>query len=158
MRVVIQRVKEAKVTVGENGRHKCRPYEIIGRVKKGMLVLLGVEEEDNREDADYLAQKIADLRIFEDNQGKINLSVKDIKGEVLVVPEFTLLANCSKGNRPSLNRAANPKIAQPLYEYFIKKLEQASLKVEKGKFGATMEVNLVNDGPVTFILDSRNRE
>jgi D-tyrosyl-tRNA(Tyr) deacylase len=155
MRVVIQRVKEAKVTVSNNGRHKCRPYEIIGQIKRGMLILLGVEEGDNQEDADYLAKKIADLRIFEDSQGKINLSVKDIKGEVLLVPEFTLLANCSKGNRPSLNRAAGPEVAQPLYEYFARKLEQAGLKVEKGKFGATMEVGLVNDGPVTFILDSR---
>jgi D-tyrosyl-tRNA(Tyr) deacylase len=155
MRIVIQRVKEARVTVGNDGRHKCRPYKIIGEVKRGMLIFLGVEEGDSQEDADYLAQKIADLRIFEDSQGKINLSLKDIKGELLLVPEFTLLANCSKGNRPSLNRAAGPEAAQPLYEYLARKLEQADLKVEKGRFGATMEVGLVNDGPVTFILDSR---
>ena len=146
MRVVIQRVKEARVTVGSN---------IIGKIRKGMLILLGVEKGDSREDADYLARKIGDLRIFEDNQRKINLSLKDIKGEVLVVSEFTLLANCSKGNRPSLNRAAGPEAARPLYEYLTRKLEQAGLKVRKGEFGATMDVNLVNDGPVTFILDSR---
>lgn len=146
MRAVIQRVKEAEVRVESN---------IIGEVKKGMLIFLGVEERDSQEDADYLAKKIADLRIFEDSQGKINLSLKDIKGEVLLVPEFTLLANCSKGNRPSLNRAANPEISKPLYEYLVRKLEQTSLKVEKGEFGAIMEVSLINDGPVTFILDSR---
>lgn len=146
MRAVIQRVKEARVEVG--GR-------TVGAIKRGLLVLLGVEHSDDEHDAEYLASKIIHLRIFKDSDHTFNLSLKDGAGEVLVVSQFTLMADCRKGRRPSFTAAAEPEQARRLYEYFIRALEQASLTVASGEFQASMEVFLVNDGPVTVLLDSK---
>jgi D-tyrosyl-tRNA(Tyr) deacylase len=148
VRVVIQRVKEAQVRVGER---------IIGKIGKGLLVLLGVENGDSTEDVHYLASKTLELRIFEDEASKMNLSVQDVGGEIMVVSQFTLLGDCRKGRRPSFTDAAPPRIAYDLYKQFITQVSKTSLKVVKGEFQAMMEVHLVNDGPVTFILDSRKR-
>ena len=144
MRLVIQRVKNASVTV-ENS--------IVGKINQGFLVLLGVAPEDTREIADYLVQKLIKLRVFEDENEKMNLGLKDINGELLIVSQFTLYADCTKGNRPSFSNAAAPEKANELYEYFIKKCEEESIKVEHGIFGADMKVELLNDGPVTIILE-----
>lgn len=150
MRVIIQRVSEASVKV--NG-------EIIGEIGSGLLILLGVEHEDNEDDADWLIQKILQMRIFSDNEGKMNLSTKEINGRFLVISQFTLHASTKKGNRPSFIKAARPDHAIPLYNYFIEKLEkESSSQVEKGEFGADMKVSLINDGPVTIYIDSKNRE
>lgn len=145
MKVVIQRVKEAKVVIAK---------EILDQIRQGLVVFLGIEEADAQTDADYLTKKITHLRIFEDANGKMNLSVKDIKGEILIISQFTLLGDCRKGNRPSLNRAAKPQVAQPLCDYFVQKLKEEDLEIKFGIFGAMMQIYLVNDGPVTFILDS----
>ena len=147
MLAVIQRVKYAKVVI---------EGEIKGQCKNGFMILLGVVDGDSKEDADKLLKKVPFLRIFEDENGKMNLSCLDVDGEMLVVSQFTLAADCSHGRRPSFTNAAPPSEAIPLYEYFVKGLKDAGIKsVETGEFGADMQVELVNDGPVTIILDSR---
>ncbi len=146
MRLVIQRVSECKVIVNQ---------EIVGEISKGLLVLLGITHSDTTKEIDYCIKKLLALRIFEDLEGKMNLSVSDIKGEILVVSQFTLYGNTQKGNRPSFIQAAKPDIAIPLYEEFLKQLKKSTnLKVQSGIFGADMKVHLVNDGPVTIILDT----
>jgi D-aminoacyl-tRNA deacylase len=150
MRVVIQRVKEASVTIDGN---------IKSRIEKGLLVLLGIEEADGDEDIDWVTAKISQLRIFNDASGIMNLSIKDVDGEAIIVSQFTLHAETKKGNRPSYIRAAKAEIAIPIYEKFIRKMETAlAKKVGTGEFGADMQVGLVNDGPVTIIIDSKKRE
>ncbi|MCO6479096.1 MAG: D-tyrosyl-tRNA(Tyr) deacylase [Phaeodactylibacter sp.] len=150
MRVVIQRVSQASVSVDE---------KTVGEIGPGLLVFLGIEDEDTDEDMEWLCQKIAKMRIFNDDEGKMNLSVKDVDGELLVVSQFTLHASVKKGNRPSFIRAARPEFATPMYEKFIKVLEiTAGRDVQSGEFGAEMKVHLVNDGPVTISVDSKNPE
>ena len=147
MRVVIQRVSEAAVKIDGN---------IVGEISKGLLVLLGIAQEDNEQDALYLLQKLINLRIFSDADGKMNLSVQDCGGELLVVSQFTLYADTKKGNRPSYIRAARPELAIPLYEFFLQELhKQFQGPIQTGQFGADMKVSLINDGPVTIIIDSR---
>ena len=145
MRFVVQRVSEAAVTI--DGR-------TAGQIGKGFLVLIGVCDSDTRETADLFVRKLLGLRIFEDAQGKTNLSLKDVGGELLLVSQFTLYANCRKGNRPSFTDAGNPSHAEELYEYIIEECKKSGKKVEKGIFGADMKVELLNDGPFTVILDS----
>lgn len=148
--MVIQRVSEASVKIDN---------EIVGQIDAGMMVLLGVEEADDREDADWLIQKILGLRIFNDEEGKMNKSIAEINGRFLIVSQFTLYASTKKGNRPSYIRAARPEHAIPLYNYFIEQLgELSNTKIETGKFGADMKVSLTNDGPVTILIDSKSRE
>ena len=142
MKLVIQRVTNASVTVENN---------IVGKISKGFLVLLGVGPEDTEKEADYLVQKLIKLRVFEDENGKMNLSLKDIEGELLIVSQSTLYADCTGGNRPSFTNAAKPEKANELYEYFIKKCEEENIRVEHGIFGADMKVELLNDGPVTIV-------
>ncbi len=146
MRVVIQRVSEAQVTV-EN--------RVTGAIGKGFLILLGVGAEDTKEIADKYIDKILKLRIFEDEQGKTNLSLQDVGGEVLVVSQFTLYADCKKGNRPAFTNAGNPTLAQELYEYFLKRVKESLGSVQAGEFGADMKVSLLNDGPFTIVLDEK---
>lgn len=150
MRAVVQRVSSASVTV---------EGDVISAMEAGLLVLLGITEEDGTEDIQWLVRKIANLRIFNDADGVMNLSLLDIKGEVIVVSQFTLYAAIKKGNRPSYINAAKPDIAVPLYEAFVLELEkELGKKVGTGVFGADMKVDLVNDGPVTIIMDSKNKE
>lgn len=150
MRVVIQKVKEASVTV---------EGEKISAIKNGLLILVGIENEDALEDIDYLVKKSTQLRIFDDENGVMNRSVKDVDGDIIVVSQFTLQANTKKGNRPSYIRAAKPDISIPLYEKFVAAMESAlGKKVGTGKFGAMMDVALINDGPVTIIIDSKQKE
>ncbi|MGI9525661.1 MAG: D-aminoacyl-tRNA deacylase [Weeksellaceae bacterium] len=150
MRAIIQRVKHASVTVDEF---------ITGKINQGLLVLIGFEAEEAQEDFDWMIKKITQLRIFNDVEGVMNLSLQDIKGELLVVSQFTLHANSKKGNRPSYIRAAKPDVAIPYYEKFIKEIQQASItEVQTGSFGADMQVELLNDGPVTIILDSKQKD
>lgn len=150
MRAVIQRTTEATVTIDS---------KIFSSIGNGMLILIGVEEADNKEDADWLCAKIASLRIFNDSEGKMNLSIDQIHGSFLVVSQFTLHASTKKGNRPSYIRAARPEVAIPLYEYFVKTLQSVSgREVNTGVFAADMKVSLINDGPVTIIIDSKNKE
>lgn len=146
MRAVIQRVKESSVSVNN---------EIIGKIGSGLMVLLGVAETDRVEDADYLAAKIVNLRIFEDENHKMNRSLLDIGGEMLVVSQFTLLADCRKGRRPSFVHAAGPNKANELYERFVDQVRQKGVNVATGRFRAMMDVSLINDGPVTLIVESR---
>ncbi|MBL7180487.1 MAG: D-aminoacyl-tRNA deacylase [Pseudomonadota bacterium] len=146
MRAVIQRVKQSSVTVSD---------ETVGKIGSGLLVLLGVADTDQAADADFMAEKIANLRIFEDVQGKMNRSLIDIGGEMLVVSQFTLLGDCRKGRRPSFTEAAGPDKANELYEHFVEKVRQTGIKVATGRFRAMMEVALINDGPVTLIVESR---
>lgn len=146
MRAVIQRVLRAGVTVDA---------EVVGRIKKGFMILLGVSDEDTRETAKKLADKICKLRIFEDENGKTNLSLADVGGELLVISQFTLYADCRKGNRPSFIKAGEPEKANRLYEYFMDCCRQHVSVVERGRFGADMKVELVNDGPFTLMLDSQ---
>ncbi|MBZ4650701.1 D-aminoacyl-tRNA deacylase [Thermosipho sp. (in: thermotogales)] len=146
MRAVIQRVKNAKVEV---------EGKTVGKIENGLLVLLGVGKDDNKEDIKYLAEKIINLRIFDDENGKMNLSLLDIKGELLIVSQFTLYGDCRKGRRPSYSESAPPDIAKKLYEEFVNTCKNYNLKVETGEFGAHMQVSLVNDGPVTLLLDSK---
>jgi len=148
MYAVIQRVKQSSVHVDS---------ELIGEIGQGILVLLGVAQNDSKKDVDYLVEKIINLRIFEDENGKMNLSLQDIGGEILVVSQFTLLGDCRKGRRPSFVNAAKPKKADELYQYFVEFLKFKNIKTETGQFGAMMDVSLVNDGPVTFILKSKNK-
>lgn len=143
MKAVIQRVKQASVEINN---------ELYSKINKGILVLLGIEKNDTGEQANFLANKIVDLRIFEDKEEKMNFSIEDVQGEILVVSQFTLAADCAKGKRPGFDNAAKPDIAIPLYEEFIKYLENRNIPVKTGKFGAMMDVHLINDGPVTFIL------
>lgn len=145
MKLVIQRVSKADVTVNK---------EVVGKINKGFLVLLGVSNEDTKENADYLVKKLCNLRVFEDENKKMNLSLKDIGGEILIISQFTLFADCNKGNRPSFANAGNPELAKQLYEYFIQECKKLGFKVENGIFGAHMEVSLVNDGPVTILLEN----
>ncbi len=150
MKVVIQRVAQASVTIEE---------KIVANIQKGLLVLVGVEAEDNGEDIDWLVNKIINLRIFADTNDVMNLSVKDIQGDIIVVSQFTLHASTKKGNRPSYLKAAKPEISIPMYESFVGELEIAlGKKVQTGIFGADMKVSLLNDGPVTIIVDSKNKE
>lgn len=150
MRIVIQKVKKASVKVSE---------EIISEIKQGLLILVGIENNDTDEDIDYLVKKSTQLRIFDDENGVMNLSVKDVNGEVIIVSQFTLQASTKKGNRPSYIRAAKPDFSIPMYEKFVKAMETSlGKKVGTGKFGAMMEVSLINDGPVTIIIDSKQKE
>lgn len=145
MKLVIQRVKNAKVTVDKN---------IIGSIDEGFMVLIGVTHSDNKEIVDYLVKKLCNLRVFKDDNDKMNLSIKDIDGELLIVSQFTLYADCQKsGNRPSFTNSAKPEYAKKIYEYFVQKCKEEVRKVETGEFGAHMEVDLINDGPVTIIME-----
>jgi D-tyrosyl-tRNA(Tyr) deacylase len=145
MRAVVQRVKESSVKADR---------QTIGRIGKGLLVLLGVAEGDTSLDADYLANKIVNLRIFEDDGAKMNRSLLSIGGEMLVVSQFTLLGDCRKGRRPSFTAAAGPQKASKLYDYFVQQVRRLGISVETGRFQTTMEVALINDGPVTLVLES----
>lgn len=145
MKLVIQRVKEASVSVDNT---------IIGSINKGFMVLLGVNDTDTIEIADKMVQKLLNLRIFEDENGKTNLDIKTVLGDLLIISQFTLYADCRKGNRPSFVKAGNPEMANKLYEYVISKCKEQISNVEHGEFGAHMEVSLVNDGPFTIVLDS----
>lgn len=150
MKTVIQRVSEASVKIHNS---------IAGEIKTGLLVLVGIENDDSLEDANWLASKIINLRIFSDENGLMNLSVKEINGEILLISQFTLHAKTKKGNRPSFIQAARPEVAIPLYEAFKKALEKELEKsIQTGKFGADMKVTLINDGPVTIIIDTKNKE
>jgi len=145
MKAIIQRALDANVKV--DGK-------IVGKINKGFVVLLGVSSEDTKEKVDYMVKKITALRVFTDENGKMNLALKDVAGELLVVSQFTLYADCSRGNRPSFSSAGNPELANELYEYFISECRKLGFKVEHGIFGAHMKVNLTNDGPVTIILEN----
>lgn len=144
MKLVIQRVKKASVEVEKN---------IVGKIEQGFLVLIGIKKGDNKEKVDYLVKKLCNLRIFSDENDKMNLSIKDVNGSLLLVSQFTLYANCNDGNRPSFIEAARPEEAIPLYEYFCDKCKQNGIEVQKGIFGADMKVELLNDGPVTIIME-----
>lgn len=146
MRVVVQRVKHASVTI--NGT-------VNGKINNGFLVLLGIQSTDSEQDVDYLVKKVTNLRIFSDENDKMNLSLKDVNGELLIVSQFTLYANCKEGNRPSFVEAAKPDVAIPLYEYFVSECKKIIPVVETGIFGADMKVDLLNNGPVTIIMDSK---
>ena len=149
MKVIIQRVSEANVSINK---------VIKSSIEKGYLILVGFENEDNQEDLVWIANKISNLRIFSDTEGKMNLSIKDIQGEILLISQFTLFASTKKGNRPSFMKSAKPEIAIPLYEHFIKRIKlDSECKVVTGKFGAHMDIELENNGPVTIIIDSKNR-
>lgn len=149
MRVVIQRVSEASVTIDS---------QITGQISKGFMILVGICTEDNLEDIKWLTQKIVNLRVFGDEKGKMNLSITDIKGEILLISQFTLFASTKKGNRPSFIQSAKPEIAVPLYEQLIESLKATGIEIKTGTFGADMKVSLTNDGPVTIIIDSKNKE
>lgn len=150
MKTVIQRVSSASVTI-EN--------KIVANIQKGLLVLVGIEDADGQEDINWLCQKTANLRIFGDENDVMNLSVKDVDGDVIVVSQFTLQASTKKGNRPSYIKASKPEVAIPLYEKFVQQLEsELGKKVQTGVFGADMKVALVNDGPVTILIDTKNRD
>ncbi|MCX8533871.1 D-aminoacyl-tRNA deacylase [Chryseobacterium luquanense] len=145
MKIVVQRVSEASVKA--DGK-------IVGEINAGFLLLVGIDENDEKIDADWLVQKIVNLRIFGDENDKLNLSINDIKGEILCISQFTLIADYKKGNRPSFIKAAKPDKAIPLFEYFKEELLKSELKVESGIFGTDMKISLINDGPVTIVLDS----
>ncbi|GEJ47721.1 D-aminoacyl-tRNA deacylase [Chryseobacterium sp. ON_d1] len=145
MKIVIQRVSEASVQV---------EGKAVGEIGKGLMLLTGIDENDEKADADWLVQKVLNLRIFGDEEGKLNLSVKDIAGEILCISQFTLIADYKKGNRPSFIKAAKPDKAVPLFDYFKNEISKSGLKTESGIFGADMKVSLINDGPVTIVMDS----
>lgn len=147
MRFVIQRVKEASVTVDGN---------VIGAIGRGFMVLIGVCQEDTRETADKMIRKMINMRIFQDENDKTNLALSDVDGELLLVSQFTLYADCHKGNRPSFIKAGSPDLANEIYEYIISECRKQVPKVEKGEFGADMKVSLINDGPFTIVLDSQD--
>lgn len=150
MRILIQRVKSASVNINN---------EIHSSISKGLLILVGIEDSDNQEDIDWLCKKASQLRIFDDEKGVMNLSVKDINGEVLIVSQFTLHAKTAKGNRPSYIKAAKPDISVPLYEAFCESMEaQLEKEVKTGVFGADMQISLINDGPVTIWMDSKVKD
>ncbi len=150
MKIVLQRVSSASVTIDN---------KIVADIQKGLLVLVGIEDADTQEDIDWLVNKITNIRIFGDENDVMNLSVKDVYGDIIVVSQFTLHASTKKGNRPSYIRASKPEIAIPLYENFVKKIEiELGKKVQTGIFGADMKVLLLNDGPVTIVIDSKNKE
>lgn len=150
MRIVIQRVTSASVSIND---------AVVGQIGKGVMILLGITPDDTTADADWLVGKVSRLRIFDDANGVMNLSLQDIGGEALVVSQFTLMASYRKGNRPSYIHAASPSVAIPLYEYFVKELQrQLGRPVPTGQFGADMQVSLTNDGPVTIVMDSKNPE
>jgi|SRR6218665_179471 len=148
MRVVIQRVSEASVKVES---------ETVGEIGKGLMLLIGVDESDEKSDADWLVKKILDVRIFSDEDGKMNHSVKDINGEILCISQFTLISDYKKGNRPSYIKAARPDKAIPLFDHFKEEMRKSGLKTESGIFGADMKVSLINDGPVTLVFDSKTK-
>lgn len=149
MKIVIQRVSEASVTV---------EGKTVGEIGKGLMILTGIDEQDEKQDADWLIQKVVNLRIFGDENGKLNLSVKDIGGEILCISQFTLIAEYKKGNRPSFIKAAKPEKAIPLFDYFKDQLMQAGIAVESGIFGADMKASLINDGPVTIVMNSVTKD
>ena len=150
MKVVLQRVSSASVSIDN---------KVVADIQTGLLILVGIEDADNQEDINWLTSKIANIRIFEDDNQVMNLSIKDIEGDVVVVSQFTLHANTKKGNRPSYIKASKPNVAIPLYENFVQQLEkELGKKVQTGVFGADMKVALINDGPVTIVIDSKNKE
>lgn len=146
MRVVIQRVKNASVEIDN---------KVNGKINTGFLVLLGISSTDTKQDVDYLVKKVVNLRVFSDENDKMNLALKDINGELLIISQFTLYGNCREGNRPSFIEAAKPDVAIPLYEYFVEECRKQISVVETGVFGADMKVSLLNDGPVTIIIESK---
>ncbi|EOF55507.1 D-tyrosyl-tRNA(Tyr) deacylase [Enterococcus hirae EnGen0127] len=148
MRAVVQRVSKASVTIDQ---------QEVGKIDQGLVILLGIHEKDTQDDVDYLVKKIAQMRIFEDEQGKMNRSVEDVEGQILSVSQFTLFADTKKGNRPSFISAARPETAIPLYEAFNEGIRNRGITVATGQFGADMAVSLINDGPVTIIIDSQNK-
>ena len=143
MKILVQKVLNAAVTIDG---------QTVAQIKQGLLIFIGIEKDDTASQADFLAKKVANLRIFEDDNQKMNLSVQDVKGEILAVSQFTLAADLSRGNRPGFENAAHPEIAKPLYEYFIKQLQSYDIPLKTGIFQADMKVSLINDGPCTFIL------
>ncbi len=149
MKAVIQRVSEASVKVDGN---------VVGEINTGFMLLIGIDENDEKTDAEWLVQKILNLRIFGDENDKLNLSIKDINGEILCISQFTLIADYKKGNRPSFIKAAKPDKAIPLFEYFKEELSKSDLRIESGIFGADMKVSLTNDGPVTIVMDSITKQ
>lgn len=148
MKAVIQRVTEAQVQIAG---------KVVGKIDQGFMILLGIHAEDTKEDVDYLVRKISKLRVFEDDQGKMNLSLQEIGGSILSISQFTLYADTKKGNRPSFIEAARPETAIPLYEMFNKQLKEIGIPTETGEFGADMKVTLTNDGPVTIIIDTNDK-
>ncbi len=146
MRAVAQRVKEARVEV---------EGEVVGKIGGGILLLLGVKKDDTEDDVKYLSEKVLGLRIFDDDAGKMNLSILDVQGEVLVISQFTLYGDCRKGRRPSFDEAAPPDVAEGLYRLFVEKIKKSGINVQTGRFRAIMDIHLVNSGPVTILLDSR---
>lgn len=149
MRIIIQRTSQAEVRIDD---------QVVGQIGKGFLLLVGVTDGDTQADADYLAKKVAQMRIFEDTEGKMNLSLNEVEGQILSISQFTLYADCRHGNRPSFIKAARPEVAEPLYDYFNEVLRSKyDLHVETGRFGADMKVDFINDGPVTIILDSAEK-
>lgn len=148
MRAVVQRVSKASVTIDQ---------QEVGKIDQGLVILLGIHEKDTQDDVDYLVKKIAQMRVFEDEQGKMNRSVEDVEGQILSVSQFTLFADTKKGNRPSFISAARPETAIPLYEAFNEGIRNRGITVATGQFGADMAVSLINDGPVTIIIDSQNK-
>ncbi len=148
MKAVIQKVSQAAVEV-EN--------ETVAEIKRGLVVLLGINQEDEKADAEYLAKKVPNLRVFEDDEQKMNLSIQEIGGEILAISQFTLYADTRKGRRPSFIKAAPPEKADPLYEYFVELIQNSNIEVKKGIFGAMMQVKIFNEGPVTIIIDSEDR-
>jgi len=149
MRTVIQRVSNASVEIDKKR---------TAAIQHGLLIFVGIEDEDNKEDANWLANKVLQLRIFSDEQGKMNHSVQDVKGEILIVSQFTLHAKTKKGTRPSFIHAAKPEKAIPLYEYLITQFQQSGSSIQTGEFGADMKISLLNDGPVTIFIDTKNKE
>ncbi len=149
MRIVVQRVSKASVSIAGN---------LYSEINYGFLVLIGICDDDRYDDIEWLTQKIINLRVFGDELGKMNRSIQDINGEILIVSQFTLFASVKKGNRPSFVASARPEIAIPMYEKFIDELKQYDIKIQTGVFGANMQIELVNDGPVTIIIDSKNKE
>lgn len=144
MKLVIQRAKNASVTVDN---------KIVGKIDNGFVVLLGIKNGDTKTEADYLVKKLVNLRVFSDENDRMNLALKDVEGKLLIISQFTLYADCSRGNRPGFEEAAKPDVAEPLYEYFCSECEKCGIEVQKGIFGADMKVEFMNDGPVTIVME-----